>query len=543
MNVISEPLPSQQPLAEALVTDYAAVRQLYTNDARQDASWTERAAWLDRSGETRVDRKAVVEVLREFNRRHNPSPEVAAALDLLEQPETLVITGGQQAGLFTGPVLVIYKAITIIQAAEQAAKRLDRPVVPIFWIAGEDHDWEEANHAYVLTGELEVNRIRIAKGDEKRTQVGQTKVDPGTWNEAIRELAELLPDSEHKADLLEEVRGVASRSATLSEFFAKLLGLWFGRYGLILLDSSDPGLRAAEQAVFERLIINNDELGQAYQEAAELSGKLGFAAQAEVAEDGANLFYIHEEERLLLFKREGRYEDRKGLVSFSRTDLLEQLRLYPERFSNNVLTRPLMQDSLLPVLGTVLGAGEIAYWALTGAAFKVLGLQMPLLLPRMSFTVTDGTVQKYMDKYGLTFTDVKDRLAEKREAWLAAQIKIDVDTRFDEVKKSFEALYEPFIEELGAIQRGLVRLGAANQDKIAEQIEFLRRRTKLAVEEANDAALRQWDCIGQTLFPLGKLQERVFNVYYYLNKYGKDWIHELIQVPYEISGGHRLIQL
>lgn len=543
MNLIFEPLPSNQPLAEALVTDYAAVEQLYTNDARQDASWIHRAEWLTRSEETRVERKSVVERLRQFNAKHNPSPEVSASLDLLEHPGTFVITGGQQSGLFTGPVLVIYKAVTIIQAAAHASKLLNKPVVPVFWIAGEDHDWEEANHTYVLTGDLEVSRIRIHKSDDRKTQVGQTAVQADNWSAAIHELSGLLPDSEHKAGILQDLKQIAEESGTLSDYFAKLLGRWFGKYGLILLDSSDPSLREIEQSVFERLIVNNDALGHAYLEAAGQAEKMGFSAQADVAEDAANLFYIHEGERLLLFKRAGKFEDRKRLVSFTQEELLEQVRSHPEQFSNNVLTRPLMQDSLLPVLGTVLGAGEMAYWGLTGKAFKVLGLQMPLLLPRMSFTIVDGAVQKYMDRYELSFREVKDGFAEKREAWLAKQTDLNVDGRFDEMTQAFETLYAPFIEELGTIQRGLLKLGAANQAKIMEQIDFMRRRTKDAVEEANSAALKQWECISQSLFPLEKLQERVFNVFYYMNKYGEEWIDELVQVPYDLTGGHRIIEL
>ncbi|USB34493.1 bacillithiol biosynthesis cysteine-adding enzyme BshC [Paenibacillus sp. YPG26] len=543
MNFISEPLPSQQPLAEALVSDYAAVQQLYTSDARLDSSWVNRADWLRRTEGTRVKRKAVVERLRRYNALHNPSPEVSAALDLLEKPETYVVTGGQQSGLFTGPMLVIYKAITVIQAAAHASRKLNRPVVPVFWIAGEDHDWEEANHAYVLTRELEVNRIRVHKNDDRRSQVGQTEVSQDAWNGVIQKLTDVLQDSEHKTELLQSLRDAAAESNTLTGFFAKLLGKWFGQYGLILLDSSDKELREVEQPVFEQMILNNDELGRAYRESADQMESLGFGAQAEVAEDGANLFYIHEGERLLLFKREGRFEDRKGLVSFSRDELLEEVRLHPDRFSNNVLTRPLMQDSILPVLGTVLGAGEIAYWGLTGRAFAALGLQMPLLLPRMSFTLTDATIQKYMAKYELSFGDVKEGLAEKREAWLAGQVEMDVDHRFDEVIQAFEALYEPLIEEIGTVRRGLLKLGAANKEKIKEQIEFLRKRTQGALEEAHETALKQWERIGVTLFPNDKPQERVLNVFYYLNKYGHGLIHDLLQIPYEITGGHRIVEM
>ncbi|MFD1176045.1 bacillithiol biosynthesis cysteine-adding enzyme BshC [Paenibacillus puldeungensis] len=545
MNIKRELLPSTQPLAEAYVDNFVAVESLYENDPTSEESWLQRIKWLDESEHKRVARTALVSQLRKYNLRFNPHQAVQQSLDQLEQQGTSVIVGGQQSGLFTGPLLVIYKAVTIIKAAKAVASKLGRPVIPVFWIAGEDHDWDEVNHAYFLSSELQVKRTRISRAEETRLSVSLTQVSTEEWEYALAEIEQLLPGSEFRSGLMELLKDYSGGSSNLSECFAKLMGNWFGKHGLVLMDSADPELRKLEAPIFESMILKNDALRSAYHESARDLGLLGYEPQAEVAEDGANIFYISEQERLLLFKREGRFSDRKGKVSLSAEELLAELRNHPERFSNNVLTRPLMQDSVLPVLGAVLGPGEIAYWALTRKAFHQLELKMPLLLPRESFTVVEGTLQKYMEKYSLTWDEVRDRdvFHQKREAWLAKQDSLHIDSRFDEIKLSFAGMYDPLIEQLGEIQNGLLKLGAANRDKIIDQIEYLRSKAMDALEKSNEAGLRHWDRIELSLFPLHKPQERVYNIFYYLNRFGMDWIDGLLDIPYEVTGKHRILYL
>ncbi|MEF2964681.1 bacillithiol biosynthesis cysteine-adding enzyme BshC [Paenibacillus sp. M1] len=545
MNIVQEQLPAGQPLAEALIQDFTRVSDYYEYNPAEEQSFGRRLAWLDQSEHLRVDRKELVKRLRAFNQLHNRHEAVSASLDQLEQPGTPVIVGGQQSGLFTGPLLVIYKAATIIKAARQAASQLGRPVVPVFWIAGEDHDWDEVDHTYVLSSDLKVTRIRLAHEHAQGTPVSWTELDAEAWEQAAGELEQLLPGTEFKPGLMELYRNAAAGSATLTDCFAKLMGEWFGQYGLVLLDSADPEIRRLETPVFAAMISRNDELEQAYRGTADEMTRRGFTLQADARENGANLFYIHKGERLLLFKQDGKFCDRKGRVAFTRDELLAELELHPERFSNNVLTRPLMQDTLLPVLGAVLGSGEIAYWALTRRAFPVLDLQMPILLPRESFTVLEGTLQKHMEKYDLSWDDVKrpEAFQAKRQAWLAGQDSLNLEERFAEIKSVFTGMYDPLIEQLGGIQAGLIKLGSANRDKIVDQIEYLRGKAMDALEKSNEAGLRHFDRIELSLFPLGKPQERVYNIFYYLSRYGTDWIDGLLGIPYDVTGKHRILNL
>ncbi|WP_379161214.1 bacillithiol biosynthesis cysteine-adding enzyme BshC [Paenibacillus sp. sgz5001063] len=543
MNVVPEPVPGGSALARDYIHHYEKVGHLYGGDFRSEASRAERAKWLDSTEELRADRSGIAECLRQYNLKFNSHSAVMDSLALLEQKGTLVVTGGQQSGLFTGPLFVIYKAITTIQAAKEAAAQLGRPVVPLFWIAGEDHDWDEVNHTYVLNRTGEITRLKLDKADELRSSVSAIQVEEESWLQMIGQLDNLLQESEFKPQIMEVIRDSSAAGCSMSDAFAKLMGSLFGRFGLILLDSADPGLRKLEVPMFKSMIEQNDELETAYHKSAARIADSGYELQAAVTAGGANLFYIHQGARLLLHKEEGRFTDRKGAVSFSRQELLEQLEKHPERFSNNVLTRPLMQDYVLPVLATVLGQGEIAYWAIPQPAFEVVGERMPLIIPRMSFTVVEGTLHKHMDKYQLVFGDVLQGLEEKRKKWLAAQDELELERRFEETKTAFTAMYEPLIEQLGSIQAGLLKLGANNKDKILDQITFLQTKAQDAMEKQNEAAIRQWERIELSLMPLGKLQERVYNVTYYLNRYGPEWLDELMNIPADYSGNHRLIYM
>lgn len=543
MNVAPEPLPGGSALARDYIYRYESVGHLYGGDFRNEESRRKRAEWLDGSENQRASRAEVASVLRLYNEQHNSSPEVMASLALLEQPGTLVITGGQQSGLFTGPLFVVYKAMTTILAAQEAAAQLGRPVVPLFWIAGEDHDWDEINHTYVLNRTGELAKIKLDKPEGPRASVSGIQVDGQSWQQVTGLLDSLLQESEFKPQIMEIIRSSSEAACSMSDAFAKLLGSLFGKFGLILLDSADPSLRRLERPFFRVLLERNDELEAAYKQTAADIVAAGYELQADVTPGNANLFYIHEGARLLLHKTEGRFSDRKGTVSFSREELLVLLEDHPERFSNNVLTRPLMQDYVLPVLATVLGQGEMAYWAIPRDAFGVVRGQMPLIVPRMSFTVIEGTLHKHMDKYGLSFGDVRAGLEGKRKEWLAAQDALELGRRFEETKEAFSAMYEPLIEQLGSIQAGLLKLGNNNKEKILDQIAFLQGKARDAVEKQNEAALRQWERIELSLLPAGKLQERVYNIMYYLNRYGLSFLDELMTIPADYSGTHRIIYM
>lgn len=539
-------LPVGQSLTEAYIenkNDVVAAFYGYHAGVQQD--WDKRWARLQRSGETRAASADVASVLREYNERQGASSEAMRNIGAIAEGAPVVV-GGQQAGLWTGPLLVVHKAVSVIGAAKSASEQLGVRVVPVFWIAGEDHDWDEANHAYVVTADQELRRLTASKPDGSRTSVSRTTIGPEQWNRLVSELEESLPSSEFKASFMATLRGFADRCSTLTDMFAAVMARLFGSEGLVLLDADDAALRKVEAPMFRTMLERNDELREAYLSAAERVKSFGYPLQAEVAEDGANLFLFQENkhyERTLLHKRDDVFRDRRGTVSWSRAELLRLADERPESFSNNVMTRPIMQDYVLPVLGVVLGPGEIAYWATTGDAFRALGMEMPIIVPRMSFTLVEPFVAKHMAKYELAFADVMERFDEKKAAWLKNQDTLGLEQRFGEAKSAFRSMYAPLLELAGTIEKGLERLGETNSAKIIEQITYMEGKTIEAYNKQFEASTRQWDRIKLTLLPAGKPQERVLSMAGYWNRYGDEWLKKLLAVPYSRTGGHEIVLL
>ncbi|MFF2886764.1 bacillithiol biosynthesis cysteine-adding enzyme BshC [Paenibacillus sp. NPDC057967] len=546
MSTESYRLPVGQPLTEAYIhRSDARIEELYGYHAGTASDWERRYRALRDLTPTRANAADVAESLRTYQAKWGASEEALANIAAISEGAPVVI-GGQQAGLWTGPLLVIHKAVSIINAAKSASEQLGTTVVPVFWIAGEDHDWDEANHAYVITAEQELKKLAAARPEGPRTSVSRTAIVPEGWEQLIAELEQSLPHSEFKPHMLEKLTDLSRQSSSLSDMFAGLLSSLFGGEGLVLLDADCPDIRSLESPMFRKLIERNDELEQAYLSVAGKVKSLGYTLQADVVPGSANVFLFHPEkggERTLLHKKEGTFQDRKGLSSWTAEELLHFADEQPELLSNNVLTRPLMQDYLFPVLGTVLGPGEIAYWALTGEAFRTLGMEMPIIVPRMSYTLIEGTIAKNMTKYELSFADVMERFDARKEAWLKEQDGLAIEEKFGAVRASFEEMYKPLVDMAASVQAGLAKLGETNMTKILEQISYMESKTVDAHNKQFEASIRQLDRIAGSILPANKPQERVLSMVGYWNRYGDAWLGKLLDAPYDRTGGHEIVYL
>ncbi|KQX64735.1 bacillithiol biosynthesis cysteine-adding enzyme BshC [Paenibacillus sp. Root444D2] len=533
-----------QKLAEDYIAQTDKAKALYPYHFGNLEDWQSRVQWLDEPKTSlQVDRGRLVQVLQQYNKRIGNARAAFDQISALADKNALAIVGGQQAGLFGGSLLVLYKAITIVQLAREWSGKLQRPVVPIFWIAGEDHDFDEVNHTYTLSNAQHIEKIKVDHPTGRRTSVSRLPIEPEAWKEALTALDQSLMDTEFKASLIAKLEGITEDGATLSEAFARWMAILFGEYGLVLIDSDEPSLRALEAPMFEKLILENEAFSGSLQKSQDAAWQAGYESQAEISKDGANLFVFADGQRLLLHREGERFTDKKQDNCYTRQQLQDLALTMPENLSNNVMSRPLMQEFLFPVLATVLGPGEIAYWSLTKHAFEQFGMKMPIIAPRMEFTLIEGTVQKQMNKYGFTFEDVLERFEHKKQEWLDAQDTLQLNERFDAVKSDFSVNYAPLVNSLAAINPGVKKLGETNLEKILEQIEYLRNKAGEAYKAQFDAALRQLERIRLTIVPFAKPQERVYNGCAYMNRYGNEWLRDLLETPIPVDGLHRIYYL
>lgn len=537
-------LKSNQPLREDFIHDYDKTQSWFSYNPQKHADWERRVKEMKQEQALAVDRNKLVKALIDFNRKMNNSAQALEHIELLAREDAVVVVGGQQAGLFGGPLLVLYKAITILQAARDASESLQIPVIPVFWIAGEDHDFEEANHMYFLSQDTTISKIKLTHPTGRRTSVSQTRIPKDSWLQAIDELSASLPDSEYKHALLQLAMNLHQDASSLVESSGKLLASLFGSYGLVLMDSDDPAIRHLESPMFRKLIEDNAAINNTILESAKDMKDSGYPVQVDLNDHAANLFVYDElGERTLLYRTEIHYADRRGSYQLSREQLLEYADNCPERLSNNVMSRPLMQQYLLPVLATVLGPAEIAYWALTGRAFEQFGWKMPMILSRSEFTLMDSAVQRNMEKYELTWDDVQLHFQERRRGWLEDQDDLNLAQKFADARKQFDAIYGPILDAAGKLNQGMAELAEKNRQRILKEMLYLERRTVESNKIRYETGLKQLDRVAFSLFPMEKPQERVYNGFAYLNKYGRKWLDDLVAMPLRTDGLHTIYHI
>lgn len=503
------------------------------------SSWKERIQWLNEH--PMPHRSLLVEGLMRYNQKVQNHPTALDHIDLLLDQETYVVIGGQQAGIFTGPLYVIHKAITLIQLAKRMGTETGKKIVPVFWIASEDHDWDEVNHAYLLGWNEELKKIVLSPKPDKKLSVDQIEIDPHSFYQFTREFFSWLPDSPHQHELKEKLLEIAGSSNRLNDFFARVMAWLFGEHGLILVDSADPFVRELEKPIFSRLI--NHDYSRLLLESEQALLSAGYHSQLDLSIDQANFFIQENNERLLMMRTGETFTSKDGSVSFRAEQLQNLIETDPIRFSANVVSRPIMQESLFPVLAFVGGPGEIAYWALLKPLFKEFGLQMPIVYPRFTFTLVERKIEKYLEAFELSYEDVISRWSTKREAWLSDEFLPELKEEVDEIKAQFSKMYLPFAEKLSKAEPSIEKLGEKNLQRILTHIDFLWDKTNRAIQHRHTASVRQWDQLLHALYPMEKPQERVYNVFGYLNLYGTEWIGELIDYPFSLDASHKLIYI
>ncbi|PYZ97917.1 bacillithiol biosynthesis cysteine-adding enzyme BshC [Alteribacter lacisalsi] len=474
------------------------------------------------------NREELCEVLSEYNRRFTDCSFTFDQIENLKDETSLVIAGGQQAGLFTGPLYTINKIISILVSAADAEKELGIPVVPVFWIAGEDHDIDEINHIYVHYKD-ELKRLSVRERNDIKIPASLRPLKKDDVKEKMLESFRHLRETAYTAQLLDEWNHHLENSETYVDFFASLVHHLFKGTGIVLMDAQDQAVRKLEQPFFRELVKRNGELRDAFVMCAEKFREAGFGEPVTADPDLSHLFCHENGERLLLYAKdeEGGFSDREGRIELTAGELADKADDHAGLLSNNVVSRPLMQEWLLPVLGFISGPGEIKYWGTLGEAFRVFGFKMPPLLPRMQVSVVDRRTQRYADRLGIsTINAVSSGADSEKERWREEREPSDYTSLFEEA----EAQAAEVIRQLAAKLRKEKEASIASdvfENEFRGTIERYKKAVDRNVYRNLEPGLTGFDSITAALHPEGGLQERIVNVLPFLNEYGPDLIRTM----------------
>ncbi len=531
-----------QPNRSAFLSDFmngsSELTHFFHHFSSQYA-YRERAAYLSNHP---VDRPALVEVIRSYMEGLPFSEKVETHLQELEN-DAYVVIGGQQVGLLTGPMYSIHKAISVILLAKQQRAELNHPVIPVFWTAGEDHDLDEINSTYSLNnGSLQKHTYNDRQNRKK--MASETILDQEKLDSFIQTIFKQTVETVHTKKLLKKIKTMATKSSTYSEFFAKLMHDFFASEGLLLIDAAYTPLRNYESPYFVQMIEQSADISKLVVEQEKLFSTAGYGEPIGASEDNSNLFFVDDGERFLLRKQDDLFINEQGNYQFTKAELIDIATEHPEKLSNNVVTRPLMQEMVFPVLAFVGGAGELAYWGTFKSIFEHMKMELPVIVPRLSITLVDRKSQKYLNELQLSIQDVfLEELRVRKNAFIESIQDMEAQRMIENLQaylnKQYEEINNYLIESNYPIQQVLSK-NLSNHEK---QFTYLQHKIEDTLLLRHDTTLRKFHHIEGILFPEQSLQERIYSPIPFLNEAGESLIEELLSLPFEFNGKHNVIYL
>ena len=527
-------------LFERYCTAYEDVADFYAGDFRSAEA---RRAAADRAADHERDRAAVADVLLDQNERWGMGPKTREHIEALRGGDAVAVVTGQQVGFLTGPLYTVYKTITALQLARQLAEETGRPAVPVFWVEGEDHDFDEIAGVTVLA-QNDAQKIRYGgpepPEDGNLGAVGRLRLD-GQAKAALDALDEALPPTEFKSELMARVRDAYAPDVRLEDAFVHLLRDFFPEAGLVFLNPDDVHLKRLTAPLFRREIEDGETAAARIEEASE---KLRGPFHAQVQPRPLNLFLLDESGRHPIDLEGDRFRLRGRERSFTKAELLSRLDEAPEEFSPNVVLRPLMQDLLVPTAAYVAGPSEVSYFAQYKGVYEWAGLPMPIIYPRASATLVESKVQKVLDRYELGRRRLRggggEGVPPPRRGRAGGGRRRGLQGRHAALLHQAVEAVKPKVQE---VDRTLVKAAEAARTSLVKELERLKERVVKAEKRNQDAVRGRLEKAAAGLYPGGTLQERTLSVLYFLNKYSPGLLADLQATLSLDTTAHQVVEL
>jgi bacillithiol synthase len=525
-------IPGQSKLFLEYLQDATALRHYYPEAVRSHA---ELPARKDRVLESyTTNRRQLCDALERMNRAWGASNATLKHINLLTEGDCVAVVTGQQAGLFSGPLYTIYKALSAVKLAECLTQRGVK-AVPVFWIATEDHDFAE-----VASAEF-INRV----------SVGQVTLDDSI-SAVVDALLKLLPATEFSADVEKLLRDSYAPAQGFGDGFARLMTALTAKRGLIFLDPLDAELKTLAAPLYSRAARRAPDIAAAIAARSRELEAAGYHAQVTASLDSFPLF-LHDDQgarRALARNVAGKYQTKTSSepsdhdsVAYSADELADWAAREPQRFSPNVTLRAVVQDHLLPTIAYYGGAAEIAYFAQTSEVYRILDRPVTPILHRSSITLVERHTWRTLERYGVTLKDFFGGYDQVVAAVVDKHLGKDTAEAFDHTTQTFNTELDALQAKLRQVDPTLADALDKGRRKINYQVDGLRTRFQRAQLSRDEALQRQLERAFDLLYPEKNLQERRINIMSLLARHGRyviDWVFDAIELG---SNEHEVVFL
>lgn len=471
-----------------------------------------------------ADRDILVEVLEEqYNHlaKHHEAgkatrPKVFESIAKLKNADTYTVTTGHQLNIFAGPLYFIYKIVTAIKLASQLKEKFpDKDFVPVYWMASEDHDFAEIN--YTNIGGKNVHWWLEASGATGR-------LNPDTIRQALNQYKGVLGMEHHAPELADIVEKAYAGFTKLADATRYMVDALFGQYGLVIIDADDYRFKKQFAPVMAKDIIEQNSFKNITATNERLE-KLGVHIQVNPRE--INFFYLVDSLRERIVFEDGRYKVLNTEISFSRDELMSELVDNPERFSPNVVMRPLYQECILPNIAYVGGGSEVVYWLELKSNFEFYDVAFPILILRNSGLMIKKELASKIARMDLHPEDLFKPADIIKSNWVKKHSTHSLTLA--EERREISAIFEKIKLRAYKIDDTLAPSAEAVLARLKHAMNNLEKKLVKAEKINYHTRLEQVDMIKGDLFPKNSLQERTENFGLFYVKWGQEFIDELIR--------------
>lgn len=486
------------------------------------------------------DRTRLSQILVRQQAERFASPASVTQAERLAEPGSVVVATGQQAGLFGGPLYVAYKALATLNVAAAVEADTGRPVVPLFWIASDDHDFAEIRSTNVPDRSGHVHTVRYSPRTEPAGLPASRIMLDDTIAATIAELREASPPSPHSDEWISRLTEIYAPGASLTDAFARLLAALFP--GLVVLDPSGPAVKELMAPVLRRELAEGSPSSRLAMETTERLRAAGYHQQFPVRDGFFNLFFFDGGARRALGSQNGKVEIRSTGQRLELAEAVAALDGNPSLWSPGALLRPLVQDYLLPTIAYIGGPAELAYHAQIGPLYDHFGVNRPAILPRPSLTLVEPSAARTLDAEGLGLTDLQGDLEILFTRW--AQVSHpDVEAAFAQVRESLARDMKRVEEKLGSLDPTLRAAADATLGRALHPIGTLHEKATRALKKKEQARADRLRRARELLFPGGVLQERGLSLIGIVTKHGAAVLQEIAERMDPWARGHQVLYL
>jgi bacillithiol biosynthesis cysteine-adding enzyme BshC len=504
---------------------FGQVKQFYARPSLGRDWWQDEIKKIQYPAERRAQ---VAAVLERQNREFGAGEKTLANIERLRQGAPAMVTG-QQVGLFGGPLFCILKAITAVKLAEEAG------AVPVFWMASEDHDYEEISSVNLPAGD-HLQKFSVNVAHQESAPVG-TIAFTDEITAAVAQVEALFGKSEISETLAAGYRKGETFAGAFAKFYARVLA----DFGIIFLNPLDPELHRIAQPIFRAALEKSDEMNQALLQRNQELEDAGYHAQVKVTPSHTLCFYFQDGARTPVRRQDDEFFI--GERKLAAAEIMAETERCPERFSPNVLLRPVVQDYLLPTLSYIGGPSEIAYFAQIEVVYRKLAGCLTPILPRIFATLIEPRQAKLLDRYQLELPDLFAGPEKFRELVGSRALPESILKSFDSAAEHLEQALAQIQQPLEKLDKTLVDAAENAGSKMRYQLQGLRDKAARAEARKNTEVLRHADELITALYPNKELQEREVGAAYFLLKYGTDVLQQIKEQAQSGCGEHQVLPI